>query len=299
MISLIPSRVDFDKDTHTYLLDGIVLQGITGRIHDRLFPNKYDGISEATLAAAAARGTLVHEAIQLHDQTAWSPTFEEVLQEPLYAAVDAYEAMKQEAGLSVVDNEHLVTDGHTYASAIDIVAEEADGGCVLIDVKTTYSIDREYVSWQLSVYADFLEASNPTLTVKRLACLWIPIRDGQVDKVQLIDVPRKASELVSKMLYTQESLDFGLTPIDARLADLNMQKALVEAQIEEARAEAREIMETNGMASWKTANATYTMRKATTQMRFDTRAFRAAEPAIYEKYAKAAEVPASLSIRFA
>ena len=67
------------------------------------------------------------------------------------ADAEAYIALQAENDLRHVCSEYLVSDGHTYASPIDKVFKR---GHVydLADIKTTYRLDTENVSWQLSVY---------------------------------------------------------------------------------------------------------------------------------------------------
>lgn len=290
--------VQFNKGEHSYKLNGQPLRGVTRRIRERLFADEYAAVDEETLMKAAARGHFVHEAIQRHDETGWEPGFEDICVSPLYAAVDGYAEVMAKEQLAVVANEHLVTDGHTYASAIDIVAEK-DGDVTLIDVKTTYNVNREYVSWQLSVYAMMLEAANPGISIKRLACMWVKVRHDIVEGVSLIEVPRKDAELVKKMLYTEDALDYGLAAVDAELARLNWEKAQLDEKMEAARQQVQAIMETCGLTSWKSANAAYTYKAAGTQQKFDSTAFKAAEPETYKKFTKSVATKPTLAIRFA
>ena len=55
--------VEYIDESHTYLVDGIILPSIT-QILKVKFGNKYQGISKEVLDNAAAKGTRVHEAIE-------------------------------------------------------------------------------------------------------------------------------------------------------------------------------------------------------------------------------------------
>ena len=61
-----------------------------------------------------------------------------------------YAEMKENEGFEVIDSEYLVTDGTHFASAIDKVIRR-NGKVCLGDVKTTYELDKDYISWQLSI----------------------------------------------------------------------------------------------------------------------------------------------------
>ena len=290
-------NVSFDEATHTYLTtDGLILSGITGRIRERLFPDEYAGVDENVLAAAAARGTLIHKAIQRCDQEGYVPTMEELRNEPLLTAVDDYAAIMSNLDLCSIENEYLITDGHDYASAIDIVAVHGEQ-VVLIDTKTTYNLNKDYVSWQLSVYAEFFEAQNPHLKVSGLACLWFKVRHGRIEDAQLVDIPRKDREQVQRMLYTDEPIYSGLEEITPELVRLMAKKSAIEKQIETLRAQVVAVMEARGLTSWKCEDAAYSYRKGGTSSRFDSTAFKKAEPDLYKQYTKQVESAPTVVIK--
>lgn len=72
---------------------------------------------------------------------------------------------------------------------------------MLADIKTTSKLDKEYVSWQLSVYADWFEAMNPDIPVKALYVVWL-----KDDKHKVIEVERKSHEEVEALLYGEVEL---------------------------------------------------------------------------------------------
>ena len=68
MIRLNDSGVIFNKEAHTYHLEGTELSGITSVIQRQLFPNEYDDVPEEMMKAAAAYGSAVHESCELFDR---------------------------------------------------------------------------------------------------------------------------------------------------------------------------------------------------------------------------------------
>lgn len=173
MIALTKSSVVFDKENHTYYLDGKQLQGITGVLERELFPTKYLGVDEDTLQKAADYGTQVHEQIATDDGAD-----EFVLDEVLN-----YRKIITANNLKPIAHEYLVTDSVNYASAIDLVFENDDGTVDLADIKTTYKLDKDYVSWQLSIYAYMFELCNPGLKVANLYGLWLREDKSSYEKV--------------------------------------------------------------------------------------------------------------------
>ena len=64
------------------------------------------------------------------------------------------------AGYDALANEYTVSDEEYFASNIDCVWEK-EGEISLADIKTTYRIDKESLSWQLSIYAYLLRGRIP------------------------------------------------------------------------------------------------------------------------------------------
>ena len=85
--------------------------------------------------------------------------------------------------LKPIAHEYLVTDSNKYASAIDLVFENEDGTVDLADIKTTYKLDKDYVSWQLSIYAYLFELCNPGVKVNNLYGLWLRDDKSSYEKV--------------------------------------------------------------------------------------------------------------------
>ena len=67
-IELKNSGVFFNEEAHEYWLGDKQLSGITGMLQRQLFPDEFNGISEATLNAAAEYGTGVHSSIEDFDK---------------------------------------------------------------------------------------------------------------------------------------------------------------------------------------------------------------------------------------
>lgn len=70
-----------------------------------------------------------------------------------------------------------------------------EGEISLADIKTTYRIDKESLSWQLSIYAYLFERQNPGLKVRNLYGVWL-----RGDKSELIPVERRSDEEVMRLM---------------------------------------------------------------------------------------------------
>ena len=175
------SWVVFDKDEHTYTLNGRILHGITGMLSRQLFADKYKDIPAFVLQRAAERGTMIHEDCEFADATGLEPQ-----------TTEGRNYLELRKDFTVLCNEYTVSDNEFFASNIDCVWEK-DGEVVLADIKTTSHLDEEYVAWQLSIYAYLFELQNPHLKVARLFAVWL--RD---EIAKLVEVERKPTAEIIK-----------------------------------------------------------------------------------------------------
>ena len=148
--------VKFNQEKHEYWLGDKQLQGITGVLERRLFPDKYKFVSKEMMERAAERGTFVHEQIELAESLGVNPDVQEV---------QNYLKLKEEYGLKILENEYTVSDLENYATNIDGVYDVEENVVDIADYKTTSKFDKESVSWQLSICAYFLEKDNPKVKV--------------------------------------------------------------------------------------------------------------------------------------
>lgn len=176
--------VRFIRDPHSYVMaDGKELMGVTTLLRKHGLATDYSFVDEDTLERAAQRGTAIHELIE---------DYENGMPVMKCDTLNAYVKL----GLSVVASEYLVTDWTLLASKIDQVYQGEDDTSVdLGDIKTCASIDREYLSWQLSIYAYLFERQNLCLRVNNLYC--IHLREGKAKKIA---IRRKPDEEIERLI---------------------------------------------------------------------------------------------------
>ena len=138
--------MEYDESTHTYIADGIIVPSITQVLKVR-FGSKYDFVSEETLKRASEKGTEIHAAIEDYCRTGRKSEHQE-LRDFIF--------LKKTYGFEVIDNEVPVVifdrDGRPVtAGRLDMVIEK-DGKRGPADIKTTATLDREYVGYQLNMY---------------------------------------------------------------------------------------------------------------------------------------------------
>lgn len=180
------SLVDFFEKDHLYMnKDGKILIGVTSILGQTIFKDKYLNVPEYILNKAAEYGTMVHAKCEEHDIFGGSDCVE----------VDNYIKIKEENSLITIDNEYLVSDNIRVATMIDIIFESAENSVHLADIKTTSNLDKEYLSWQLSICAWLFEMQNPDINVDKLFGIWL-----RKEKYKLIEVERKQNIEIEELL---------------------------------------------------------------------------------------------------
>ena len=285
---LTTSPIIFDPEAHEYLLIGedftsTVYSGVTSILSEVLFPNKYKDVGDDVLARAAARGTRIHELCQASDTI---PTDRREGDEQYDAEVTNYELLKASNGITMIANEYLVSrDDWGVASQIDCVDSEGN----LYDIKTTYRLDTEYVSWQLSFYAEMFEAQNPTLKAGKLYAIWLRGTESK-----LVEVPRKTPEQVEQViqawqagetLTTAEGDDIDrLVAIEEQIAILKDSLSELETKRTQALEPIQARMIEDGVKSVDNPHIKITLVADSTSTRFDSKRFMADHSDLFKEY---------------
>ena len=352
MIQLRQSAVAFNEECHSYYLGDKKLVCITGLIHQVLKLGEYgdasDYIKQVAIPRAAQYGSAVHKAIETFDelgvkQTEYPNTFGN---EPWDVAQELDSYIKHRNGFVPLANEYTVTDGEKWASNIDNVwLRESTRGVWLVDTKTNnlnyYPLDgygqpgyfadhtdalKEYLSWQLSIYAELFEAQNPGIKVEGLASNWLRRGDAAFWVIE-----RKPSKQVKELLNTVWSIDedeYGeekilyyhpnpslIVPILSmppapiaptaivseaviELITENLRRAAeAEANLKKLKDELRAAMEKNGVKSWKTQSFSSVIAVDSERETFDTKRFKAEHPDLYEQYVVKKTVKGSFTLK--
>lgn len=291
-MKLVKSSVVFNAENHTYTLDGKQLSGITSLLHRQLFQDMYAVVNQDVLQKAAERGTLVHQNCELADEGFDVDTIEAI----------NYLKLKEENNLNFEQSEYLVSDNEHYASCIDKVYREDDTTFSLGDIKTTYSLNKEYVTWQLSIYAYLFERQNPGAKVSSIFAIWL--RD---EKAKLVRLERKSDEEVSSLLscdsqgiqYTPQSNSLPILAAEAEqlIVDIESQIKSLEEKKNFIREGIMKAMVQAGIYDWKGEQITITRKTASSRKSFDSKRFEKEHPELYKQYIKETLISEVLQIK--
>ena len=303
-IQLNDSGVLFNREEHTYELNGKFLSGITEMLQRQLFPDEFDGVPEEAIQQAALYGTEVHESIEQFDSFWTNDGTQEVAD---------YIDICTTNGLIHERSEYTVTDGMNWASNIDKVFRKSDAVFDIADVKTYGTMTpekQEKARWQLSIYAYLFETLNPNATVGKLYIIHLRNKlkkDGTTDHIaNLIKVDRIPSEVCKELLDTDLAGEIFENPYDipADIAEreqeirtLMLQKKEAEERLNELKSEILSRMEETQARSWNTETMKLTRKLPSTRYSFDLNRFKSDHPEFnYDDYMKKSAVGSSLLI---
>lgn len=295
------SPVTFDSKEHKYWLGDKELKGITTTLVNRAYPNTYrkpDNYTEEQwqeiLANAAAKGSVVHETIELHDELGVMSDLPEL---------QSYIRIKQENNLMVLATEYVVSDEKHYATAVDKVLMRPDGGIILVDFKRTYDLHIENVTLQQSICKRFFERQNPDLKVAAIYVMWL--RD---DKSRFEELTPWADEALDLLIdsdlrdmpfdiqQTYGTLPAKFAEVEAEVARLEIAVKAAQERQKELKQGLYELMEQNNIKSWTGSRVKLTRVLPTTKTSLDTKALKAEMPEVYKKYSKESTAAGSLRI---
>lgn len=137
--------LEYYDDTHTYLVNGVIVPSITQLLKFK-FSNKYKDVSDVVLKRASDKGTQVHEAIEKLCKTGEVEDLKEVKN---------FLFLQKHYKFEVLDNEVpviLFKDGVPIcAGRLDLVLG-INGERGLGDIKRTSVLDKDYLAYQLNLY---------------------------------------------------------------------------------------------------------------------------------------------------
>ena len=187
-----------------------------------------------------------------------------------------------------------VSDNEYFASNIDCVWEK-DEKISLGDIKTTASLDREYLSWQLSIYAYLFELQNPLIKVDKLFGIWL-----RGDKSELVEIERKPDAEVKRLLECEikgeQFLPNAPVPADEKLLipmqlvntiiDIEEQASYIAEVQKGYKEQLKSAMRENGVKSWDAGRLRVSYTPSSTGKSFDAKKFQEDHPELYSQYLK-------------
>ena len=295
--NLVKSEVRFNQEKHKYTLGEKNLNGITAIIERQLFPHKYANIPESVLEKAAERGHAIHGKIELSMTIGGFDDDKDVMN---------FRSLIGDR--KVITTEYLVSDNEYVASMIDGVFDDGS----LYDIKTTSTLDMQYLSWQLSIYAYLFELQNEGQKAGKLYAIWLP--KEQYGKPRLVEVERIENAEIERLLECDMKGE-QFVPSEKYRVSKNISTDLISGdevnmiadlfsrlkELEDAKKELQEriknAMFNGGIKKFNSDKLDITYIEESTKETFDSKQFKADYPDVYEKYVKTSKVSDSVRIK--
>ena len=306
--------ITMDENTHTYFVDGQVADiSVTELLHKHGLAPSYDGVDEEVLNAARERGKSVHADIEKYIMAdGYIPETREGL------AFAHWAEMKTEWALA---EQKLAIEwkGKFIACTADLLAvlmlEKGPSVSVIADHKTTSRFQREYVSWQVSIY-DFIARHIGRQLINDKVFYWqgaekylcfLYDKDGKMevkecDKIPDSEIERLLDCEANGEIYTRPALvledDMAVALEKAELLVIETERAAktAKAQAEALRAALCAEMERQGIFSWNGTKIKATYRAGSDRVSVDSTRLKKELPEVYDKYTKTSKVKATVVI---
>lgn len=176
--------IEYLDEEHIYLVDGQIVPSVTQLLH-KIFPNKYKDVPKWILEKKADYGTTIHKIIEDLENGVYVETPQSVY---IRESINQYDKLKKKYNINVLEQEQMIHYEKYYAGRFDMIAS-IDGKECLCDIKTTAELDKQYLSWQLSLYEMAYGKQ-----FDKLYCIWLP--KGALGK--LVEIERIEKEKLLK-----------------------------------------------------------------------------------------------------
>lgn len=287
--------IKFDEENHKYFDEetGRVLISVTQLLKKHFLSPDYGEIPTSILEKKATRGTLIHKELSDFILKGEIGFTNELLLFMDYA---------KENNLRFLESEKLVYND-IVAGILDF-AYEKDGVVTLSDFKTTYTLHKETVIWQVSIYA-YLYEKLFNKHIDRISVFWFK-NENEMEEIEL---PRKSNEEIERLLdcerngeiYKQDLKPYSqeiamLSQLEMIIKECEEQKKQAEEQAKTIKDKLMQAMEESATVSLETDNVKITYVGATTRTTVDSARLKVEQPEIYNQYLKQSQVKPSLKI---
>ena len=289
----------FNHENHTYSNEqGVELSGVTSILKRYLFADLYSSIPDIVMEQARARGTKVHSDIQMYIEGF-------PMAEP---SIEMQNFITWADG-KLLNSEVLVTNNTSIASMIDIVEEKEDSFDIY-DIKTTSTLNIEYLRWQLSIYSYLLRTYHEVTKPINLFAIHLredvfsvtpikPIEDEHIESLisafenneeYFVNPLYQVTDAESSMLTKVEEVEFAIMEIE------NSAKYYKEKQTE-LRDGLMRMMKERGITKWESDKLLFSLKGEYDRVSIDSTKLKKEMPEVYDKYSKVSKVKESLTIK--
>lgn len=282
--------IRFDRVNHEYRDGDRILISVTQLLKKHHLAPDYSAVDPEVLRKKAERGTMIHAEIEL---------FVKAGEIGFTAECSSFIDWWGKAYQSDAESEKVVHND-AVAGTVDLIYRDKAGKKVIADVKTTSTIHRESVSWQLSVY-NLLNGWD----ADEAQCIHFKA-DGSLEAV---DIPLKPKEEVEKLIQCEregkeysvgEVIPFETLAIAERalaiIEEADRRKKEAEAQLEQVKEAIQKALEENGMTKYEDDDIRINLIAESRRTTIDSARLKKERPDIAAEYSKESITKASVRI---
>ena len=137
--------VEFDEDTHTYIVDGIIKPSAT-QILKCKFNNDYAGVPQYIMEQASEKGTALHKAIELYETIGQPSDLKEFHNYLFIKKKKDFKNIANEVPIIYEENGEVL-----FAGQLDQIIE-INGHLEINDFKRVSAPNKEKITYQLNLY---------------------------------------------------------------------------------------------------------------------------------------------------
>lgn len=305
------AKLEFNEETHQYLLDGKPLISVTQLMQKHGLAPKYDGVDLEILKKKAERGSLVHKEIEDFIKEGEIGFTKEVANFKHY--VEKHQIQVE------CSEQKLYND--IVAGTCDLVLFD-NGKPIIADIKTTYELHYKSVSWQLSIYLYlFLNSNEMWEKVIGKYDEWKgqAFHFNKEGKLAVVRIPLQPYEEVEKLMECERNgVIYGTVQaiakndiVQPRIANNDVAQIVtlenvirdLDAKVKGAKAKQDELkqalikeMEERGLKTYENEGVRITYIAPSKRTTIDAKRLQIKHPDLYEEFKKETEIKATIRI---
>ena len=297
-------KATFIKENHTYWLGDKQLISVTQLLKKHGLASSYGSAPEEVLRLKSERGTLIHEEIERylkHGELGFTSEQEE------FITLASELGLKDMVAEEIVNNDLVAGTADLMATRLMLTRIGNSGevaqyiGTVLVDYKTSLTIDKEACRWQLSLYEYLSGKRFDEFYVLHLGKMVppIPLERIPTEEVEkLLECERNGTIYQPRALVVPSELLAAAKAAEQAVKTIERQKKEADALADELRAQLLEAMKSQGIKSFETADGSMliTYIEPTTKETIDGKRLKEELPDIAKKYTKVSGVKGSVRI---
>lgn len=283
-------EVKFRESDHTYWLGDRQLISVTQLMKKHGLSADYSAVKADVLNAKAERGSFIHKEIE---------EFINFAEEGFTDELDSFKTLIKEHRIIPTSSETIVHDD-LVAGTIDVIGQ-CPSGRIIADVKTTSTLHKDALAWQLSIYEYLFQKVHPGANVSALYGIHL-----NETSAKLVEVERKPREEIERLfecekngeLFIPKSTALSISKselaymvdVERRISDLKKQIDVYAKAYDEMKEDLKARMKEQGVKSYEDDLLKITYIDSYTRESVDTTKLKVDKPEIYSAYKKVTNV---------